>query len=257
MAMGRMARMTRKRLGEILLDEGIISEDQLLTALGEQRTSGQLLGELLVELNYATEYDIAKAMVTQFAWPYISLKSYFLREEVAALVPAKICRQYHLIPMEQMGNVLAIVAGSALNADILREIERITGCQVRVYVGTYSEVKDAIDTYHGDGGYVPDASPLEGAVVQPLPAPAAAPAEAPAAAPETTTATAPAPAPAAEAPIAEAPAEVPAEAAAEEARPAAPEAAPAAKEDKSVEEQAAALDEELSSLGSMLLGDDE
>jgi len=233
MAMGRMARMTRKRLGEILLDEGIINEDQLLTALSEQRSSGQLLGELMVELNYATEYDIAKTIVTQFAWPYIPLKSYFIRDEVASLVPAKICRQYHLIPMEKMGNVLAIVAGSTLNADIIREIERITGCHVRVYVGTYSEVKEAIDTHHGDGDYVPDASPLEGvSVQQPTPVPTAAPApEAPEAAPTE----APANAPAAE-----------------------PLPAPAAQvEGQSIEQEAEALDEELSSLGSMLLGDDE
>ena len=257
--MARMARMTRKRLGEILIEEGVITEEHLLTALAEQRKSGELLGQVLVDLAYATEYDIAKAIVTQFAWPFISVKNYFIREEVAALIPPQICRQYHVVPMEKMGNVLAIVAGSTLNDDIRRELERITGCRVRIYVGTYSDVKEALEKYHGSGDYVPAASPLEGVEIAALPP---EPVEAPP--PPPAEAAAPAPAPRiVSVPDADG-AETPAAAkAADEAAPAeaAEEAPPAeaaeGKDKKAIEEEAAALDQELSSLGSMLLGDDE
>ncbi len=244
--MARMARMTRKRLGEILLEEGVLNDEQLGVALGEQRKSGQLLGHVLVDLGYATEYDIAKAIVAQFAWPYIPVNSYHIKDEVVELVPEDVCRQYHIVPLEKMENVLAIVAGGTLNSDILREVERLSGCHVRVYVGTYSEVADTINKHYGEKEYVPAASPLEGATVAPM-APAAAPAPTAVAQPQAAQDPAAAAVALAASVLEAGDAEVK-----KDADPAAaPEAAPAADAEEEPENI------ELSSLGSMLLGEEE
>ena len=69
--MVNIAKLTKKRLGELLIAEGLIHNDQVQEALAEQQKNGLLLGEALIKLGYVTELDIAGALSTQFGLPYI------------------------------------------------------------------------------------------------------------------------------------------------------------------------------------------
>jgi len=143
--MVRITRMTKKRLGELLRDEGLVNDEQIEEALGEQRKSGELLGEVLVRLGYVTEADIAQTIVTQFGLPYIAIKQYFLSEDVIKLFPERLMRQYQFIPLDKIGNVITIAVGGLLNFEVLSELEKMSGAKVQVYVSTWSEIKAAID----------------------------------------------------------------------------------------------------------------
>ena len=143
--MVRITRMTQKRLGELLRDEGLVNDEQIEEALGEQRKSGELLGEVLVRLGYVTEADIAQTIVTQFGLPYIAIKQYFLSEDVIKLFPERLMRQYQFIPLDKIGNVITIAVGGLLNFEVLSELEKMSGAKVQVYVSTWSEIKAAID----------------------------------------------------------------------------------------------------------------
>ena len=86
--MARGARATRKRLGEILLEESVIGENELWAALQQQRQTGKLLGETLVEMGYATEDDVAGTIVMQFGTPYLSVEKYEISQEMLSIFPA-------------------------------------------------------------------------------------------------------------------------------------------------------------------------
>jgi type IV pilus assembly protein PilB len=143
--MVRITRMTKKRLGELLRDEGLVNEEQIQEALAEQRKSGELLGEVLVRLGYVTEPDIAQTIVTQFGLPYLAIKQYYLSDEVIRLFPERLMRQYQFIPLDKIGNVITIAVGGLLNFDILTELENMAKAKIQVFVSTWSEIKAAID----------------------------------------------------------------------------------------------------------------
>ena len=144
--MARMSRATRKRLGEILMDQGVLQEDALLYALQEQKRTGSLLGEELVRLGYATEDDIAGAVVVQFGLPYLPVNKYHISDEMTSIFPPRLLRQYQFLPIDRMGTVLAIVAGNLLTPDILSELEQFAGSRILVYVGKQSEVRELIES---------------------------------------------------------------------------------------------------------------
>ena len=152
--MARMTRTTRKRLGEILLDEGLLGQEQLLAALDEQRRTGELLGEVLVRLGYATEDDVAGTIAMQFALPYLPVTKYQIREEVVSVFPQRLLRQYQFVPVDKIGGILVLVAGSLLTPDILSELEQMAGCRIQVYVGKQSEVRHLIEERFSPGSIV-------------------------------------------------------------------------------------------------------
>jgi len=255
--MVRITRMTRKRLGELLRDEGLVTDDQIEEALASQRKTGELLGEVLVRLGYVTEYDIAKTIVTQFGLPYIAVGQYFRSDEVMTLFPERLMRQYQFIPLDKIGNVIAIAVGGLLNFDVLSELEHTSGSFIQVYVSTWSEIKQQIEDHFKSAkpGKAAEAG-AEQAEEQPAaaPAPAAAAAAAPAAA-----------APAAAAPAAAASEEVSLEdtdAALAEMELLQPGPTSADGADSATASEAAAAqegeavsDDDLTELGNLLLGD--
>jgi len=144
--MARMARATRKRLGEILIDQGLIQEEHLLAALQEQKRTGELLGEVLIRLGYASEEDIASTIVIQFGLPYLPVKKYAIKDEMTKLFPPRLLRQYQFIPVDKMGRVLSVAAGTVLTPDILSELEQMSGSRIFVFVGKQSEIRELIET---------------------------------------------------------------------------------------------------------------
>jgi len=142
----RAARATRKRLGEILIEEGVIGEEHLLAALQEQQRTGELLGETLVKMSYATEDDIAACVVAQFGLPYLSAKQYRISDEMTQIFPPRLLRQYQFCPVDRIGNVLTVIAGGVLTPDILSELEQLSGLRILVYVGKQTEVREMIES---------------------------------------------------------------------------------------------------------------
>lgn len=142
--MARMTRATRKRLGEILMDQGVLQAEQLMAALQEQKRTGELLGETLVRLNYATEDDIAGCIVMQFGLPFISVKKYNISDEMTNIFPPRLLTQYQFLPMDRMGGVIVVAAGTLLTPDILSELEQMSQSRIQVYVGRQSEIREIL-----------------------------------------------------------------------------------------------------------------
>lgn len=142
-------RVVGKKLGELLIERKIIRTEQLEHALRIQQDKGGLLGQILVTLGYATEEAIAQALTAQYGFPYLPLKSYSIEEEYLSLVPENVARQYFLVPVDKIGDTLAVAMADPLNSKAVEDIEMLTRCSVQVFVATMSDVAEAIQRYYG------------------------------------------------------------------------------------------------------------
>jgi type IV pilus assembly protein PilB len=149
--MKHFKKATNKHLGELLVERGVISHDQLNISIEYQRKNpGGLLGEVLVELKFATEKDIAQALTCQYGFPYLPLSSYEIDAEVVRSVPESVCRQFCLVPIDKIGKSLTVAMANPLNLQAVEDVELITGCSVQVFVSTASDIKQSMDKYYKD-----------------------------------------------------------------------------------------------------------
>jgi len=141
-------RINQKQLGELLLDEGIISREQLSRALSAQKDKGGLIGETLVELGYVKEDDIAQSLTAQYGFPFLTLKNYDVSSEITNIIPSTLARQYLLVPIDKIGSNLTLAMSNPLNMQAISDVELLSGCSVQAFVSTSSDVKRAIERYY-------------------------------------------------------------------------------------------------------------
>ena len=103
-----MARVEKIRLGEVLLQQRLITQEQLTLGLEEQKRSGRRLGRVLVEQGYVTEEGIAQAIARQLRIPYIDLGHYQLQPELVAKLPETQARRFRAVVLEDEGHALLV-----------------------------------------------------------------------------------------------------------------------------------------------------
>ena len=145
-----LRRVVDKQLGELLVERGIISREQLDKALSLKQEKGGLIGEILVELGFAREEDIAHALTAQYGFPYLPLNNYDIDQSITEVIPARVARQYLLIPIDKTGNSLTIAMSNPLNIQAVEDVELLSGCSVQTFVSTSSDIKNAIAKYYKD-----------------------------------------------------------------------------------------------------------
>lgn len=146
--MSTLKRITNKQLGELLIERGVIERKHLEKALLLQKEKGGLIGEILVELGFAKEEDIAQALTCQYGFPYLPLKNYEIDPEIIKSVPENVAKQYCLIPIDKIGKSLTLSMSNPLNIQAIEDVEMITGCSVQTFVSTSSDIREAIARYY-------------------------------------------------------------------------------------------------------------
>jgi type IV pilus assembly protein PilB len=143
-------RINNKPLGELLLERGIISQSQLDHSLDVQREKGGLIGEILVDLGFVKEDDIAQALTAQYGFPYLPLGNYDVDTDITSIIPGRVARQYLLVPIDKIGNNLTLAMSNPLNIQAIEDVELLSGCSVQTFVSTSSDIKKAIAKYYKD-----------------------------------------------------------------------------------------------------------
>ncbi len=143
-------RINNKQLGELLLDRGVITLAQLDQALNVQRDKGGLIGEILVELGFVKEDDIAQSLTAQYGFPYLPLSNYDVNMDITGIIPGRVARQYLLVPIDKIGNNLTLAMSNPLNVQAIEDVELLSGCSVQTFVSTSSDIKRAIEKYYKD-----------------------------------------------------------------------------------------------------------
>ena len=115
--------MARKRLGEMLLDAGILSEDSLRTALAEQRRWGGTLGRTLIDLKMIGEEELVGMLSRQLNMPSVDLDAMEVPQPVIELVSAELCLQHSLVPFAQPMKFLDVAMVDPTNMGIIGYVE--------------------------------------------------------------------------------------------------------------------------------------
>jgi len=147
-----LRRIINKQLGELLIERGIISKNQLDEALALQRDKGGLIGEILVQLGFVHEEDIAQALTAQYGFPYLPLSNYEVNPDIVHIIPQRVAQQYLVVPIDKIGNNLTLAMSNPLNIQAIEDVELLTGCNVQAFVSTSSDIKRSIDKYYKDKG---------------------------------------------------------------------------------------------------------
>jgi len=141
-------RINLKQLGELLVDLGLITMDQLKQALETQKDKGGLIGQVLVDLGYVSEEAIAQAITAQYGFPYLPLENYEIDPEIVKIVPKNVTIQYCLIPVDKIGSNLTIAMANPLNNQAVEDIALLSGLYIQLFVSTATDIKKAIEKYY-------------------------------------------------------------------------------------------------------------
>jgi hypothetical protein len=147
--MAQARRLITKQLGELLLEKGIINQAQLDKALKIQKEKGGLIGQIMVVLGYVKEEEIAQVLTVQYGFPYLPLESYEINADMIKLIPENVAKQYNLIAIDKIGNLLTISMSNPLNIQAVEDIEMLSGCKVQVFISTMTDINNAIKKYYG------------------------------------------------------------------------------------------------------------
>ena len=145
-------RIITKRIGEVLLERGVITAKELEKAVAHQKEHGGLMGQVLIQLGAVTEEEIALALTAQYGFPYLPLDNYEIDGGLTALIPEETARQYCLIPVDRIGNALTLAMADPSNLQAVEAVELMTKCVVQTFVSTPSDILKAIEKHYKHAG---------------------------------------------------------------------------------------------------------
>jgi type IV pilus assembly protein PilB len=154
-----------RRLGDLLVREGLIDNEQLARALQEQKGSNDKLGSILVKLSFVTEENLIAFLSRQYGIQSITLSQMDIDPDVIKLVPEQIARKYEVLPVKLQGNTLTLAMGDPTNVFALDDVGFMTNLQVIPAVASQAAIRQAIDrAYDSKGGGIAEiVSEMEGA----------------------------------------------------------------------------------------------
>ena len=135
-------------LGETLIRDGVLTNSQLEQALGQQRSSGALLGEVLLSLNFITEESLARALAREAGVPFVSADGLKPDLEALALVPEDFARQHRLVPSGLRNGSLEIIQANPLDVIAVDDLQRLISRPVAVTCGTLHSILNLIERFY-------------------------------------------------------------------------------------------------------------
>ncbi|ADC48642.1 Type II secretory pathway, ATPase PulE/Tfp pilus assembly pathway, ATPase PilB [Alkalihalophilus pseudofirmus OF4] len=141
-----MARV-RKRIGDLLVDAGFLTSEQLKQALGSKKP-GQKLGDALLELNYISEAQLIEALEVQLGIKHVSLFRYPIDTSLMKMVPKEFAMRNQLIPLKKEGNMMYVAMVDPMDYYAIDDLRMSTGFQIEAAIATKDEVEQAIERHY-------------------------------------------------------------------------------------------------------------
>ena len=138
----------RKDFTRLLVEKGLINEEELKSIQELHASKGGSLSEILVKSGYVKEKDLVIFLSTYLSIPPIKVLSLRIPREVIQVVPKATARKYTILPVGRIGNVLTVAVSDPLNVVVFEDLERITGCEINPVIASHSELEQAIEIYY-------------------------------------------------------------------------------------------------------------
>lgn len=147
--MAQIAVENKTQLGQLLLAHEIVTPEQIEKALAEQKEKGhrKLLGELLVEMGYCTENQIAAALAEAYGVPYAQIGPKICDPKAVEILPREFLEEHVILPLFKVHDTLTVAVSEPTNVFLIDEIERISGCKVHVVCATAKDIRATLQTY--------------------------------------------------------------------------------------------------------------
>ncbi|WP_408956431.1 type IV-A pilus assembly ATPase PilB [Natroniella sp. ANB-PHB2] len=140
----------KKRLGDILVEVGFITQEELQQALQEQKDSDKRLGQVMKEMGLITDQDVMEALEFQLGIPQVNLRKFVIDPEVVKVIPQALAEKHRLIPMKKKGNNLTIAMADPLDVMAIDDISVHTNCEITPVIAIEEEIEYAINQYYGN-----------------------------------------------------------------------------------------------------------
>src|SRR5437867_11049049 len=139
---------SRSRLGELLVERKLITAQVLNEALQEQHQSGRRIGEILLDRGHVTEAQLIPFLTIQLKLPYSDVTALALGSDQLNLIPETLARKYTVLPVRLDGKRLDVVMADPMDHEAIQDLSFVTGCQVSPTLGSRSQIKDAIERFY-------------------------------------------------------------------------------------------------------------
>jgi CheY-like chemotaxis protein len=142
----------KKKIGQILIDYGMISQTQLDTALelqkSEKEDERRKLGEILIDLGYADEESIFLCYSLQLGMPYVSISQLSINREVTELLSSELAYKHTIVPTDEVGRVLVVATSEPLTDRAISEIQEETGHKLMTVCSPLGDIEAALEEYY-------------------------------------------------------------------------------------------------------------
>lgn len=143
--------MAQRKLGQILIDQGYINDDQLWDILEEQKQSpGQPIGQVAVRMGLVTQGQVTEALAEQWGMPVVSLGETNIPANVLEIVPQTMAELYKIMPISMKNGVLTVAMADPQNVGVLDDLRNFLGHEIRGAVSSQTDVEEAIARYYAD-----------------------------------------------------------------------------------------------------------
>lgn len=137
-----------KRLGDLLVESGLVTEDQLQHVLKIQKSTGKKIGEVFIEEGIVSENQIIEVLEFQFGIPHMDLRKHFIDPEVPRLINERLARRHTLIPVNRNGDRLTVAMADPLNIFAIDDVKIATGLEIIPVIAANKRILEAIDQYY-------------------------------------------------------------------------------------------------------------
>jgi type IV pilus assembly protein PilB len=140
--------VSRRKLGELLIESGLLTTDKLKEALEAQKSTGKRLGEVLINMKIISEEEMAFALAMQLKIPFVDLsEDQVLKEEIVDMIPEEVCMKFMCIPVGIKNNILDVAMADPLNLNIMKDLQFITGYNIQPAISTRSQIFDKLQKH--------------------------------------------------------------------------------------------------------------
>ena len=138
----------KRKLGELLVETGLLSSENLAEALKMQAGKEKRLGQVLIEMKLITEEEMAFALAMQLKIPFVDLSDYELSSNIIESIPQEVSRKFICIPITLKDNVLDVAMADPLDLNMIKDIQFITGYNIQPTISTSSQIIDALQKHY-------------------------------------------------------------------------------------------------------------